>query len=174
MAKIPFSKLGIKINNEENLLFWGDYQIKVNKYLPVEKKAEMISAIINSSSDTNGFYNPLKVKVFLTLETLYNYTNISFTEKQKENIDKLYDSVISSGLFNEVIALIPKDEWNDLQSMVQHTISNIYEYRNSVVGILDTITTNYDSTKFDIDALQESIANPETLTLLKDIMSQLG
>ena len=174
MAKIAFSKLGVKPNVEVATLIWGEYEIEIRQYLSIKDKAEMISKIINASADTTGFYNPLRVRVYLTLETLYYYTNIGFTEKQKENVDKLYDSVISSSLFDQVVSLIPADEWEDLQNSIWHTISNIYDYRNSVVGILDTITTNYDSTKLDIDALQESIANPETLTLLKDIMSQLG
>lgn len=174
MAKIAFSKLGAKPNIEVATFVWGEYEIEVRQYISIKDKAEMMSKVINAASDTNGFYNPLRIKLHLTLETLYYYTNISFTEKQKENTDKLYDSVISSGLFEQVVSLIPKDEWKELQNTIWHTISNIYDYRNSIVGILDTITTNYDSTKLDIDALQESIANPETLTLLKDIMSQLG
>lgn len=174
MAKIPFSKLGVKIDSEVAAMTWGEQIIEVRQYLPIKDKAEMLSKVINAASDTNGFYNPLRIKVFLTLETLYAYTNIGFTEKQKENTDKLYDSVISSGLFDKIVSLIPYEEWKDLQNTVWHTISNIYEYRNSVVGILDTITTNYDNTKLDIDVLAESLSNPETLTLLKDIMSQLG
>lgn len=174
MAKIPFSKLGLKIDNEVVLLPWGEQTIEVRRYLSIKDKAEMLSKVINASADTGGFYNPLKIKVYLALEVLYAYTNISFTEKQKENTDKLYDSVVSSGLFDKVIALIPENEWQDLQNTVQHTISNIYDYKNSIVGILDTITTNYDATKLDIDALQTSIANPENLTLLKEIMAKLG
>jgi hypothetical protein len=45
------------------------------------EKAEMISKIINASADDNGYYNPLQIKVYLTLETVYAYTNISFTDK---------------------------------------------------------------------------------------------
>ena len=174
MAKIPFSKLSAKAVVDTKILVWNDCEIEVKQYLPIKEKAMMLSNVINAASETTGFYNPLKIKVFLALEILFNYTNITFTEKQKENTDKLYDSIIGSGLFDKVIDLIPENEWEDAQETVWHTIAKIYEYRNSAVGILDTITTNYDSTKLDIDALQESISNPETLTLLKEIMSQLG
>ena len=66
MAKLPFSKLGVKVETDIAYLPWGDYNIEVNKYLPMGEKTEMVSKIINKSSDNNGYYNPLKVKVYLT------------------------------------------------------------------------------------------------------------
>ena len=41
--------------------------------------------------DNNNFANPVKLNVFLRLEIIFNYTNISFTDKQKEDLVKLYD-----------------------------------------------------------------------------------
>lgn len=174
MAKIPFSKLGVKINNEVALLHWDGYEIEVKKYLPMSDKADMISKIINSSADDNGFYNPLQVKVFLTLETIYTYTNLTFTDKQKENILKLYDSVLSSGLFEKIIALIPEDEWKDLQNSVWHTISNLYEYKTSVLGILDAVKANYSDMNLSIEDIQSKLADPENFDLLKSVLDRLG
>jgi hypothetical protein len=48
--------------------------------------------------------------------------------------------VLSSGLFNKIVELIPEDEWEDLQNTVWHTISNIYEYKNSAAGILELLS----------------------------------
>jgi hypothetical protein len=174
MAKIPFSKLGVKADNEVALLSWGEYEIEVKKYLPMSEKAEMISRVINLSADDNGYYNPLQIKVFLTLETIYAYTNISFTEKQKENVLKLYDMVISSGLFSDIVSLIPEEEWKDLQNTVWDTISNIYEYKNSVMGVLDALKTDYSGLNFDAAELRDNLGNPENLGMLKDILDKLG
>lgn len=174
MGKISFTKLGVKINNNVDTFLWNELCVEVRQYLPIKEKAAMIGRIINNSAEKNGFYNPLQLKMFLILETVYSYTNINFTEKQKENVDKLYDTIVSSGLFDKILEFIPVKEWNELEETVTHTISKIYEYRNSVIGLLDTITTDYDSTKIDIEAIQQAISNPENLTLLKDIMSQLG
>lgn len=174
MAKIPFSKLNVKIDNGVSILHWEGYEIEVKKYLPMNDKVEMIGKIINLSADDNGYYNPLQIKVYLTLETIYNYTNISFTEKQKENILKLYDTVLSSGLFGKVVELIPEDEWKDLHSTVWHTISNIYEYKNSVMGILDTVKSDYSNLNLDASTIQSKLADPQNMELLKDILAQLG
>lgn len=174
MAKIPFSKLGVKLDTNIVLLPWGEYNIEVSKYLPMSEKTEMVSKIINKSSDNNGYYNPLKIKVYLTLETLYRYTNLSFTEKQKENELKLYDMVISSGLFGKVVSLIPEDEWKDLQNTVWHTISNIYEYKNSILGILETVSGDYENLNLDALQLSQEIGNPDNIALLRNVLDKLG
>ena len=49
MAKLPFSKLGIKLDTNIALLPWGEYNIEVSKYLPMSEKAEMVSEIIRYS-----------------------------------------------------------------------------------------------------------------------------
>ena len=103
MAKIPFSKLGIKINTDISYVTIGEYQIEVKQYLPMEEKAALVANIMNFSVDDTGFYNPLRVKTFLTLEIMYTYTNLGFTAKMKEEGLKLYDTVISSGLFDKII-----------------------------------------------------------------------
>ncbi len=174
MAKIPFSKLGLKVNNEVVTIPWGEYEIEVRKYLPIEEKITLISDILNLSVDENNYYNPLRVKVFLTLESIYAYTNLSFTEKQKENYLKLYDIFISSGLFSKMIECIPEDEWNDFVKTVRDTIANIYEYKNSAMGILEMVTEDYNGLNLDAQNIQAALSDPNNLTLLKDVMTKLG
>lgn len=174
MAKIPFSKLGVKVNSEIALLTWGEYNIEIRKYLPVEEKANLITNVLNASADDNKFYNPLRVKVFLTLEALYAYTNLSFTEKAKENCLKLYDSVVSSGLFDQVISNIPKSEWDDLVSAMQETISKVYEYNNSVLGLLDNISNDYSGLSLEAAEIQKKLAEGNGVEFLQDVMNKLG
>ena len=44
---------------------------------------------------------------------MYAYTNINFTDKQKEDPTKLYDILVSSGLVSKVINIIPVAEYNE-------------------------------------------------------------
>lgn len=137
-------------------------------------KVELVTKVINQSADDNGFYNPLKLKVFSVLETIYAYTNLTFTTKMKEDGGlKLYDILISSGLFDKIVECM-EEEWQEIQATIHTTISNIYEYKNSAMGVLDSLSTDYDSLNFDISALQEKLADPNNLELLKGIMTKLG
>ena len=174
MAKVPFSKLGLKVNTEVVLIPYGEYNIEVCKYLPMEDKTILVSNVLNYSMDDNGFYNPLKIKVFLTLETVYAYTNLNFTVKMKEDPQKLYDILVSSGLFTDIVNRIPEEEWNDLQNTVWHTISNIYDYKNSVMGILDTISADYSNLDLDATEIQKKIGDPENMALLREVLTKLG
>lgn len=174
MAKIAFSKLGLKVNNNTVTVPCGDYEIEVRNYLPMEEKTVLVSNVLNASSDANGYYNPLRVRVYLALEIVYAYTNLTFTAKMKEDILKLYDTLISSGLYNSIFNAIPKSEQEELNDAVWQTISNIYEYKNSVMGILDTLKDDYSSLDFDATTIQSKLADPENMELLKGILTKLG
>jgi hypothetical protein len=49
-----------------------------------------------------------------------------------------------------------------------------YKYRNSVMGILDNISTDYSDLDLDITKLQEKIGNAENIEFLKNVMTKLG
>ena len=50
----------------------------------------------------------------------------------------------------------------------------IYEFKNSAMGILETVSTDYNDLNLDAQNIQKALGNPENLTLLKDVMTKLG
>ena len=175
MAKLPFSKLNLsKDVVKTNEIEWNEQTIAVKSYLPVEEKFEVISNIINRSADDNNFANPLKVEIFTTLEIISAYTNISFTEKQKEDPSKLFDLVVSSGLYKEIICAIPHTEIESLQCYINSTIDAVYKYRNSIMGLLENITTDYSNLNLEATEIQKKLADPNNMQLLRDVLTKLG
>ena len=174
MAKVSFTKLGLKKNEEVGILHINEQDIEVKQYLPINEKLQLISSVINSAADENNFSNPIKENLFLTLEILYHYTNINFTDKQKEDPVKLYDLVVSSGLVNKVTDLIPEEELDEVINGVAQSVKAIYAYQNSIMGILDTISTDYSNLNLDASEIQKKLSDPNNLTLLKDILTKLG
>ena len=179
MAKVPFSKLQASVNGCDATIAYAnksgeDVRYEVKHYLPIKEKLDLVSRIINQSIDDNGFYNPMRVKLFMTLEVVYAYTNLSFTEKMKEDPFKLYDILVSTGIFSDIIGVIHEQDWVDIQENVWETIDNIYKYKNSVMGILDTIKEDYSNLDFDATAIQSKLADPENMQLLKDVLTKLG
>jgi hypothetical protein len=112
--------------------------------------------------------------VFAVLEIVSAYTNISFTEKQKDDPCKLYDLLVGNGLSTMIMEAIPTEELAELLVGIDDSINAIYNYRNSILGILDIVQNDYDNLKFDANGLQQVIADPSNLALLKDIMAKLG
>lgn len=179
MAKVPFSKLQANLKadviecsynnkNNEPVIF------EVKTYLPFKEKLELASSVINQSVDNNGFYNPMRVKLFMTLEIIYAYTNLTFTDKMKEDIFKLYDLVISTNIYEQVINAMGEKEYQSIKESIYDTIKNIYDYKNSVLGILETVTQDYDNLNLDITKVQDAINNPESISLLREVLDKLG
>ena len=174
MAKVSFTKLGLKKNEEVGILHINEQDIEVKQYLPINEKLELISSVINSAADENNFSNPVKENVFLTLEILYHYTNINFTDKQKEDPIKLYDLVVSSGLVNKVTNLIPEEELDEVINGVAQSVKAIYTYRNSALGILESISQDYSNLNLDATEIQQKLADPDNMALLKQVLTKLG
>ena len=174
MAKVSLTKLGLKVNQDVKNIEFNEQNIEVKQYLPINEKLELISSVINSAADENNFSNPVKENVFLTLEILYHYTNINFTDKQKEDPVKLYDLVVSSGLVNKVTDLIPEEELDEVINGVAQSVKAIYAYRNSVLGILESISQDYSALNLDATEIQQKLADPDNMALLKQVLTKLG
>ena len=102
------------------------------------------------------------------------YTNLSFTDKQKEDLVKLYDIMESNGIFDTVIAAIPKVEYKSIIEGVQDCSNAIYTYRNSALGIMDSIAQDYSNLEFDAAAIQKNIGDATNVEFLKDVLTKLG
>lgn len=174
MAKLAFTKLGLKVNDEIKTIEFNEQVIEVKQYLPVNEKLEVIAEVLNNSADDNNFANPVKVEVFANLEIMYAYTNISFTDKQKEDPTKLYDLLEENGIIAEVIAAIPENEYALLLGWIDETIEAFYTYRNSVMGIMEQISTDYSNLSLDATEIQQKLADPQNLELLKNVMTKLS
>lgn len=179
MAKVPFSKLQARVSDGATKNFYynlagEEIYYEVRHYLPFEEKLELVSRIINKSVDDNGFYNPMRVKLNMVLEITFAYTNLSFTEKMKEDPFKLYDILVSSGIFTDIIDVIREKDWTEIQDNVWSTIKNIYDYKNSVMGILDTVSNDYSNLNLDASEIQKKLADPENMELLRSVLTKLG
>lgn len=138
MAKVTYTSLKIKTNTNVNIIDFNDAKIEVLQYLPMDDKYGLIS-ITMQNSEENGVYNPTKVDMFFHLFLVYNYTNITFTEKQRENPSKLYDSLKSSGLLDKILEAIPEEEYNILYTYLEDFIISKEERNRSVISLLEDI-----------------------------------
>lgn len=178
MAKASFAKLNLKINDGIETIVYNNSKenitIEIIKYLPIEEKINLINNVINNSVDDNDFYNPIRLEIFKTLEIIYKYTNLNFTDKMKENPFKLYDILVSSKLYQKILEIIPKEELEYIHETIETTIKNIYDYKNSAAGILHLISSDYSNLNLDLNTINDKITDPEQLAMLKEIIPLLG
>ncbi len=175
MAQINYTKLALKpILDKVKVIEWNEEaHIEVKQYLPLSKKLEVLTTIIQNSGDGNGFYNSARIDFNITLELIFAYTNIKFTEKQKEDLEKLYDAFYSTGLAEDILYEIPDEEKAWFNRHVYKSIDKIYEYRNSVYGILDAIKNDYSDLDLNVNELKDALAKDENVEFLKEVMDKM-
>lgn len=174
MAKVTFTKLGLKKNEDIKTIQICGQDIEVKQYLPIQEKLELIGRIIDNSANNNNFENPVHLEVYTNFEVIAAYTNITFTEKQREDIGKTYDLLFGNKVINDILAWIPKGEYDIIANGVKDTIKAMYSYRNSAMGILEAITQDYSDLNLEASEIQQKLADPQNMSFLKDVLTKMG
>ena len=176
--KVGLTKLNLKKNTNVVPIEWNDQKIEVREYLPIQEKLDLIGRIVNLSLDDNNFANPMRIDIFTTLEIMYAYTNINFTDKQKEDFLGLYDLLVSSGLYDKVLEVVKGEEYKGdywyITDAVDSVIQEVYKYKDSVLGILQAVNEDYKNLDLDATKIEEKLANKENLELLHNVMEKMG
>lgn len=141
MNKISYTNLKLKVNTEVNTFDFNGNQIEVLKYLPLEDKCALINLALQSARE-ESIYNPAKLEAYFHLYIVMLYTNINFTEKQKDDKVKLYDTLKSNGLIDQVLINMDEDEYSALCEYLNQQESDILNYQNTVAGVINNIIEN--------------------------------
>lgn len=175
MAKIAFTKLSLQKNNDVKNWQVNEQIVEVKQYLPVEQRIELAKQVIQQVTNfNNDFLNEFAFRIYMDLAIVFNYTNLTFTDKQKEDLYKLYDLLAGSGFITELKKQVNCNQTDDLEVYIYETLCNYYKYKNSVYGIIESMNQNYSNLNLDINQLQDKISNPESLSTLKDVLTKLG
>ena len=151
-----------------------EQEIEVVQYMPIQDKLAMIERILNFTIDNTGFLNPVRLEVFAVLEIISTYTNINITNKMMENAPKTYDSLMINGVIDAIIEAIPEDEYNAIFDAIEDCAEHAVNYLNSFVGMMKTVTEDYNVTKMNVDEMLNTLGDPEQIGLVKDILEKIG
>ena len=174
MAKVSLNKLLTKKDISSIPIEINDQIIEVKQYLPVDEKSIIIQNVLNEAVDELGSFSPVRLKIYLELEILKNYTNINFTEKSLEDISKLYDKLYINDIIDKVIAAMNETELNFLRTNLYQCADSIIVFNQSARGLMQNILADYKETKMDVDEITREIGDPEQFKLVKDILTKLG
>lgn len=174
MVKVSLTKLN-KIKSLDPIdIKIGEETISVVQYLPLEKKLAIMQNIIEQAGNNEeGFYNIVKLIVFYTIEMLRVYTNISFTEKQLEDPQKLYDIIVLNNIWETVKDSIPEKERDYIWDNTCALAREITEYNHSALGILNLLSNDYDNLSLDTTDMVNKLSNVDNLKMLREILTKL-
>lgn len=135
---ISYANMKLKPVTTTHKFEWNGNEIEVLDYLPIEDKYDLIMITLQKSLE-DGYYNPIKIDQFFHLHLIYMYTNINFTEKQKEDENKLYDSLKSNGLIDAFIEQFSEEEYNELYYWMIEVKKEVVSYKQSVVSLVQSL-----------------------------------
>lgn len=138
MSKVAFSNLKLKQNLNTVTVKFNDIEFQVLQYLPAEEKMALINVALQKANE-NGLFNPLKVNLYFCLNIVYLYTNISFTQKQREDEFKLYDLLEANGVIQAVLNAMDDAEYKILEYFLHGTIKKRELQNSSFYGFIEGI-----------------------------------
>lgn len=142
MAKVSFASLKLKtLDAVKTVNINEEKQIEIKQYLPAEDKYDLIMISLQQSKE-NGIYNDFKLDMFLHLNLVFMYTNLSFTDKQREDLPGLYDILETNGIINLVVKNIPEEELSNIYAAVSEIKDSLVAYENSFAGVANNFITN--------------------------------
>jgi len=175
MAKVSFSKLNTIKTIPEGTVVIENSPVSVAHYLPLEKKMALIESVIaQSGSDEEGFFNIVKLRVYYEIEMLKAYTNISFTEKQLEDIQKLYDAITMNHVWEIVEKEIPEAERDYVWGSIMSLAREVTDYNHSALGILKMLSAQYGEESFSLDKINELLTKAQDPNELKLVKAAIG
>lgn len=161
-----FANLKIKPDNTYKTFEFNDVTVKVRQYITASEKADLVDITIQKS-EIDGLYHPILLIAYTALNIVYLYTDISFTEKQREDELKLYDALYSTGVLDKIIELIPKDELQTVQDCIEIRRHELTKNNGSISGALRTLAADLPQSLeeakqklegFDLSQYKEALA----------------
>lgn len=134
MAKVSYANLKLKINKDVQSFDFNNQTIEISTYLPIEDKYDLIMITLQQAEE-DGIYNPILLDMYFHLNLTFLYTNLSFTEKQKEDLPKLYNTLKSNGFFEAFLTAFDENEYNELYGYIEELIDLNLTYKNSAAAV---------------------------------------
>lgn len=175
--KTTFTKLGLKAKKVATSCQINDnISLEIRQYLPIDEKANLIQFIVNHALDQmTGCFSPVRVEVYFSIAVCKWYAGITFTDKQMAEVSKTYDLLEENGVIDKIISVIPENEINFMNELVNDTIDDIARYNSSAAGIIQAMSANADGLDNQITEILDKVKNGEnmeTLSVIKDVVGK--
>jgi hypothetical protein len=131
-----YSDLNLKVNTDCNTIsILPGCDINVLKYASIEEKSDIIHLALQDSEE-NGLFNLFKIKMFFALYIIYTYTDLEFSQEEKDDPTTLYDKLKSTGVLDAIMGAMETTEYDDLVVTLEKTMKIKLEYSNTIIALL--------------------------------------
>ena len=134
---MKYSEIKQPIKSDKAYAKIKDKEIAVLQYLPISDKIDLIQIALQKSEE-NGIYNEMKLDVYFNLYIIYMYTDLEFTDEEKEDEFKLYDELQSNDIIVSVIGAMDDAEYDCLIDYLKIMKVANNRYRGSAAALIQT------------------------------------
>ena len=175
MEKVKFSDLKSELRECEQsyTLNIGKHTIEIKEELTIQEQIEFAEYLFNKLlSEDDKYFNKIKFEYYKVLAYYKFFTSIDISDYTDEELHEVYNIINTSG---ELRGLNTESIFfNCICREVEDMLKDYYNYRNSIYGILDVISTDYENLNLDMSTIKENMIDKDNLTLLKDVVTKLG
>ena len=157
MAKVSYASLKLKVKDEIKTFDFNGQTIEVKQYLPIDDKYDLVQITLQKARE-GSIYNELKLDMYLQLHLVYMYTNLSITDKQKEDEGKLYDVLETNGFFTQMLdeKVFNEDEYATILGYIEKQKEDDLYYNTTAASIIKTLV---DDLPAQAEAISEIVDN---------------
>lgn len=174
MAKVSLTKIAPIKNGDIKEVEINGQKIQVRQYLSTKEKIALTERVLAGAFDESNRYSMFRLNILMEIEIIKTYTNLNITEKYMEDLPGLYDLLVLNKIIAQINEHIPEEELIELRSKIYDEADNLEHYLNSLVGIIKTISTDYNTTQINVDELSAKLNNPEAFQMVKEILDKIG
>lgn len=152
---VNYEDLKLKRSIDTKVFAWGNTNVIVKKNIPIESKYDIVMITLQQAWE-DGYYNPIKLDMHFHLNLVYMYTNLVFTEEQKQDEGLLFDEMENTGFMDKFLENINSDDYKEMQKYIDEIAELSTKTKN---GIGNLVSKFIDDLPINAKAAAEMVEN---------------
>ena len=124
----------------------NDQEVTVKYSIPLQDKIDLVQITLQKAEE-DGIYNELKLDAYFTLNYIYLYTDIEFSDEDREDELALYDILNSNHVLDDILIAQSVDskgdevapEYEMLFETLQIMMDRNLDYKNTAAAVLQKV-----------------------------------
>ena len=138
-----FQDLNLQNNNEISTFTFRDisgvnHEVQVKHAIPITEVHDLIQVALQKSKE-DDIFNEVYLDVFFHLNIVYEYTNIQFSDEDREDEFKLYDLLEENDIFYKVIETMPEGAYQNLKGLLVAEMNRQLAYKNTAAAVIRSL-----------------------------------
>lgn len=159
---INYSDLGLKRRPDYVYFNHDGQEYSVCQTLSIEDKYDLIEVTLQKSLE-GSLYNLTKLAMYFELNCIYLYSNIIFTEEDRQDEGELYDILKQNGLAGEIMKRIPEKDIEALDAILNLEVKKREKKNLSVSGIVQSVIQDLPKNAEEVKNIMEHF-DPQKFT----------